>query len=141
MLVVIIPKSKVTISNYYGIIITIYNYQAWGLTLKEAVWLDVLLKTWRLHVNKRSFFNVKVTLPGNHCWTINYIVKWYPLTSLYIQKFPIVLLLFDKIYFTIFQVFCEIRLLSLSWNYFVSLDRRSIHHSKGLTLADWYETK
>ena len=43
MLVVIIPKSKVTISNYYGIIITIYNYQAWGLTLKEAVWLDVLM--------------------------------------------------------------------------------------------------
>ena len=37
MLVVISPKSKETNWNCYGI--TIYNYQAWGLTLKEAIWL------------------------------------------------------------------------------------------------------
>ena len=30
--------------------------------------------------NKRSFFDVKVTLPGNRCLTNDYVVKWYRLT-------------------------------------------------------------
>ena len=50
---------------------TDYNYRVWVFILKEVIWLDVTghmtPKTRRLHINKRSFFNVELTLPGNRC--------------------------------------------------------------------------
>ena len=47
------------------------NYRVCVFTFKEVIWLDFMghmtPKTRRLHINKRSFFNVKLTLPGNRC--------------------------------------------------------------------------
>ena len=48
-----------------------YHYRMWVFTLKQVIWLDInghmTPKTRRLHINKLSLSNDKLTLPGYRC--------------------------------------------------------------------------